>query len=162
MPHLHSRLNSPASAHLALGPSFVFFTLRIAFPTSSLFSQRSGSPPVFSNYPVTSVPLQRPLPYFQQLTNPSRSAIDKHLLYSHHVTNPSSRNSFVFSSIQIPRVSPLHPHSPKPLRAERYDGPLPCSAKSNLALAVHKCATYNSPLKPIHCSGSYDGQGQEE
>lgn len=162
MPHLHASLNSPVTAHSARCPSFVFFNLRIAFSASSLFSHRSALPYVFSNYPTQSTALHRPLPYFQQLTNPSRFTIDEHLPYFHDVTNPSSRNSFLFSSIQNARVSPLYPHSSKPFRTDRYDDLLPCSAKSNLSLAVLKSPTYNPPLASIHSSGSHHGHGQEE
>src|SRR5712691_4239416 len=41
---------------------------------------------------------------FQYLTNPSQSLIDAKTIYSHTLTNPFSRNPFVFSSIQNPGV----------------------------------------------------------
>jgi hypothetical protein len=44
---------------------------------------------------------------FQQLTNPSPHTIDSFPLCFHGLTNPFSRKSFPFKSIQNPRVSPL-------------------------------------------------------
>src|SRR6267143_462234 len=99
----------PISAYCALCPSFVFITLRIAFPASPLFSEPSELPYVFPNHAVRATASSHALPYFQQLTNPSLSTIkyvDKHPLYPQELTNPFPPNSFVFSSIQNARVSP--------------------------------------------------------
>jgi hypothetical protein len=63
-------------------------------------------PDVFSRFPEpTHCPSHYPPSvalYFHNLTNPPSSAIDKDLLCLQELTNPFSRNSLVFTSIQNP------------------------------------------------------------
>src|SRR5229473_1468325 len=80
----------------------------------SLFSENTRVGGTFS--PPSALPTFRPSSFqacrgnfalvcFQYLTNPSQSLIDAKTIYSHTLTNPFSRNPFVFSSIQNPGVS---------------------------------------------------------
>ena len=162
MPHLHASLNSPVTAHSARCPSFVFFNLRIAFSASSLFSHRSALPYVFSNYPTQSTASHRPLPYFQQLTNPSHP--------------PSINIFFILKMLQAPlpatpffshlyKTPGCHPSTLTPRNSFGLTGTMiscPASANFKLSLAVLKSPTYNPPLASIHSSGSHHGHGQEE